>query len=915
MKTLIKRSFALSLLIVGVALVVAGLAAGILPAAAQGGEAPPLSKRPMHPVFPLLDRDGANVLTSGLPVSTMTTCGSCHDTTFIASHSFHADVGLSSYGKPAAADKGSHAWDLSLGTFGRWDPVTYRRLSPVDDKTPDLTTAEWLMTLGTRHVGGGPATTSRAGTPLTALRPDILTVETGIVDAKTGTLSVWDWATSGVAEMNCFVCHTANPNNAARIEALQNGQFGWAASATLINTGLIKKDGTGYVWDPDAFDLEGRPARETIGIQDPSSANCGACHGTVHTDAQRPLIIDPFSPAAWSTYTTGQIVSPQRINLSALNLAGKNALSRSWDVHAERVVACVDCHYSLNNPVYYREGADKPAHLTFDPRRMDFGEYLYRPLHQFAKGQSVQSPLAPELDNTLRRCESCHSTQTTHNWLPYKDRHFAEVACETCHIPKVYAPALAAVDWTVLDKAGEPVRTYRGVEGNLPSTDALITGYTPAMLPRQNPDGTTAFAPHNLIAAWYWVAGDPAVPVPIRDLKAVYLDGDGDGYAAAVLAAFDADKDGDLSRTELYIDTPEKQAVIAKRLEGRGLSNPRIVAETSAYSINHGVARGEWANRDCRTCHAEDSRLVAPLALSDRTPGGVDPALPAAAKGTGTLVRDDKGTLFYQTNTAADGLYIFGRDSSGVVDVIGPMILLATLFGVTVHGGLRYFAARRRTPHEPELKRVYMYSIYERQWHWLQTAVIFGLIFTGMVIHKPATFGVFSFPFVVEVHNILAVILVINAALAAFYHLASGEIRQFLPKPYGFFNDAIVQAKYYLWGIFRGQEHPFEKTRQRKLNPLQQATYFMLLNVLLPAQVITGLLMMFAQQWAETALVLGGLPILAPLHTLIAWSLSAFIVGHVYLTTTGHTVTSNIQAMITGWDEVEVHSAPQAGQD
>ncbi len=35
-----------------------------------------------------------NVLKSGNPVSTMKTCGQCHDTEFIQSHAFHSDLGL-----------------------------------------------------------------------------------------------------------------------------------------------------------------------------------------------------------------------------------------------------------------------------------------------------------------------------------------------------------------------------------------------------------------------------------------------------------------------------------------------------------------------------------------------------------------------------------------------------------------------------------------------------------------------------------------------------------------------------------------------------------------------------------------------------------------------------------------------------
>ena len=112
---------------------------------------------PLHPTFPLLDSDGRNVLDSGAPISTMQTCGQCHDTDFIASHSFHADVGLSQFGQP-----GVNSWDNSPGLYGRWDPLTYRYLSPEGDDVIDLTTPEWLMTVGLRHAGGGPAITSRA---------------------------------------------------------------------------------------------------------------------------------------------------------------------------------------------------------------------------------------------------------------------------------------------------------------------------------------------------------------------------------------------------------------------------------------------------------------------------------------------------------------------------------------------------------------------------------------------------------------------------------------------------------------------------------------------------------------------------------------------------------------------------------
>jgi thiosulfate reductase cytochrome b subunit len=91
-------------------------------------------------------------------------------------------------------------------------------------------------------------------------------------------------------------------------------------------------------------------------------------------------------------------------------------------------------------------------------------------------------------------------------------------------------------------------------------------------------------------------------------------------------------------------------------------------------------------------------------------------------------------------------------------------------------------------------------------------------------------------------------------------------------------------------------------------------TYFGLLNVLLPLQVITGALMWGAQHVPGLTEFFGGLPLLAPFHTLIAWLLATFVVLHVYMTTTGHTPLANIRAMIFGWDEVEVHAtSPSVG--
>lgn len=706
---------------------------------------------------------------------------------------------------------------------------------------------------------------------------------------------------SGV-ETNCFMCHLNQPDNAARLSVLDNGQSEWASSATLRSTGIITDDSGQWQWSETAFQADGTVDPTLLRIQDPSDANCGQCHGTVHSDGQTPLTLTE-GEGGWETLLRGQVFSPQRISNSALNVADKEDLTRVWDVHSQRLVGCTDCHYALNNPVYDTTPASTgPEHLQFDPRRMDFGEYLHQPLHRLANSDGAQES---GFSGSERSCDSCHESINTHSWLPYAERHFDAVACETCHVPTLYGPALESINWTALHTDGSPVSTYRGTDGT------LLTGFQPIELATVGNDGATRMAPYNLVSRWYWVASD-GTPVSEAALQAAWLTGS--DYAPEVIAAFDRDGDGELSDAELALDTPEKTEVIASRLREQGITEPRITADVQSYAIHHNVIGGEWALGDCTACHADNSRVAAPISLGQGSMGGTDLTLVSTDHNlNGSLFNGVDGKTYFQPNLAAAlantplvNLYILGHNSVDWINWAGALAFLGVALGVSIHALLRAVASRRQGLHKPAaIHQVYMYSIYERAWHWLQTAMIFGLLFTGMVIHNPETFSMFGFQAVVLVHNALALVLVINAAFALVYHLVSGEIRQFLPRPYGFFDQAVSQALYYLRGIFRGDPHPFEKTPERKMNPLQQITYLGILNVLLPLQIITGALMWGAQRFPDLTAQLGGLGFLAPFHTLVAWAFATFIVMHVYLTTTGHTPVANIKAMMLGWDDVE----------
>ena len=198
--------------------------------------------------------------------------------------------------------------------------------------------------------------------------------------------------------------------------------------------------------------------------------------------------------------------------------------------------------------------------------------------------------------------------------------------------------------------------------------------------------------------------------------------------------------------------------------------------------------------------------------------------------------------------------------------------------------------------------RVQVYTRFERFWHWLQAMLILFLGLTGFEIHGSYEF--FGFDQAVSYHSASAIALMVLIALAVFWHFTTSQWRQYLPTR----RLLRAQLEYYLSGIFRDAPHPTKKTVLSKLNPLQKLVYLGLKVLVIPVMVVSGLLYMFyryPQRHGIEALNVDGLGTIAVLHTAGAFFLVAFVIAHVYLTTTGRTPTSNLEAMITGYEELE----------
>ncbi len=199
-------------------------------------------------------------------------------------------------------------------------------------------------------------------------------------------------------------------------------------------------------------------------------------------------------------------------------------------------------------------------------------------------------------------------------------------------------------------------------------------------------------------------------------------------------------------------------------------------------------------------------------------------------------------------------------------------------------------------------EKLYIYKAFERFWHWMQSLLIFFLAATGFEIHGMYSF--FGYQNAVTYHNFAAYSFIILIVFAIFWHFSTGEWRQYIPTT----KFLKAQLNYYLFGIFRNEPHPTKKTVLSKLNPLQKLTYLGFKILVIPTMVISGLLYMFYRYPHEgniEGLNIDSVDVIAIFHTAGAFLLMAFVVVHLYLITTGETITSNLKAMITGYEEVE----------
>ena len=210
------------------------------------------------------------------------------------------------------------------------------------------------------------------------------------------------------------------------------------------------------------------------------------------------------------------------------------------------------------------------------------------------------------------------------------------------------------------------------------------------------------------------------------------------------------------------------------------------------------------------------------------------------------------------------------------------------------------------------MKKIYLYPLWLRLWHWFNALLFLVLILSGISLHYSDK-NALIVPFDVSIssHNISGILLSFIYLFYIIFNISTGNIKHYIPQLKGFYKKLLIQAKYYMLGIFNNEPHPFHSSVKHKFNPMQQVTYATIMFVLMPGIIISCWLMLFPEIAPNEIFSMGGVWPMAILHIILGFFLSVFMLGHIYLASTGKTVGELLTSMLNGWhlheeDEVEI---------
>ncbi|MCX6277379.1 MAG: cytochrome b/b6 domain-containing protein [Bacteroidetes bacterium] len=199
--------------------------------------------------------------------------------------------------------------------------------------------------------------------------------------------------------------------------------------------------------------------------------------------------------------------------------------------------------------------------------------------------------------------------------------------------------------------------------------------------------------------------------------------------------------------------------------------------------------------------------------------------------------------------------------------------------------------------------RLYLYPFWIRIWHMTNALFCVILIITGLSIQFSNPSTIVKFNMAVTFHNIAGMLLLLSYLVFFFGNLFTKNGGHYVIPLKNTFDRLKKQLYFYTIGIFKNEQAPFPANEEEKFNPLQQLTYVVLMYILVPFVIISGLGLLYPEITVNSVFGFSGLDLTDFVHIIAGFGISLIMCVHIYFCTIGKNPTSNFKSMINGYHD------------
>jgi thiosulfate reductase cytochrome b subunit len=203
------------------------------------------------------------------------------------------------------------------------------------------------------------------------------------------------------------------------------------------------------------------------------------------------------------------------------------------------------------------------------------------------------------------------------------------------------------------------------------------------------------------------------------------------------------------------------------------------------------------------------------------------------------------------------------------------------------------------------MKKIFLHSLTIRIYHSVNTFIVALLTMTSIQLRAPdiALFG--SYRSAVLFHKYAGYAMVASFIVWLGYSLLSGNLRRNYLIRRNDVANLFKQARFYLFGVFKGEMNPFVPSADAKFNGLQKIAYMSMMFIFTPVIIITGVLfseILYFQSSID--LIFGGVRTLDAVHIAVSYVFHIYFIIHTYMAIfLGNTLFSHVKAIIFGYEE------------